>query len=88
MAQNVLTIEYSDDLLRRVGMAGDEFPDQARFLLAAKLYELGHLSSGEAASMAGLSRVDFLLGLHKIGVPMSNLQGEDLQSDIDFALNG
>ncbi|CAN5378537.1 hypothetical protein BH20ACI2_BH20ACI2_21760 [soil metagenome] len=88
MAQNLLTIEYSDDLLRRVGIAREEFPDQARFLLAAKLYELGHLSSGEAASMSGMSRVDFLLNLHKIGVPMSNLRAEDLQSDIDFALNG
>lgn len=88
MAQNVLTIEYSDDLLRRVGIASDKFPEQARFLLAAKLYELGHLSSGEAASMAAVSRVDFLLRLHQIGVPMSNLRTEDLQSDIDFALNG
>lgn len=88
MGQNILTIEYSDDLLRRVGITNKEFPDQARFLLAAKLYELGHLSSGEAASMAGRSRVDFLLSLHEIGVPMSNLRAEDLQPDIDFALNG
>ncbi len=88
MAQNTVTIEYSDDLLRRAGIARDDFPDQARFLLAAKLYELGHLSSGEAATMSGLTRVDFLLSLHKIGVPMSNLRPEDLQSDIDFALNG
>jgi predicted HTH domain antitoxin len=88
MAQNVLTIEYSDDLLKRLGIPREKFPTQAKFLLAAKLYELGHLSSGEAAAMAGLGRVDFLLNLHKIGIPMSNLQLEDLESDIDFALNG
>lgn len=88
MVQNVLTIEYSDDLLRRLGISREKFPDQARFLLAAKLYELGHLSSGEAAAMAGLGRVDFLLSLCKIGIPMSNLQLGDLESDIDFALNG
>jgi predicted HTH domain antitoxin len=88
VAQNVLTIEYSDDLLKRLGISRDKFPDQAKFLLAAKLYELGHLSSGEAATMAGLGRVDFLLSLNKIGIPMSNLQLTDLESDIDFALNG
>lgn len=88
MAQNVLTIEYTDDLLRRLGVSRDEFPDEARFLLAAKLYELGRLSSGEAATMAGMGRVDFLLSLHKVGVPMSNLRPEDIQADIDFALNG
>jgi len=37
--------------------------------------------------MAGLSRVDFLLGLHKIGVPMSNLRHEDLATELDFALH-
>jgi predicted HTH domain antitoxin len=88
MAQNVLTIEYSDELLRRLDIPREKFSTQAKFLLAAKLYELGHLSSGEAASMAGLGRVDFLLSLHKIGIPMSNLQPEDLESDIEFALNG
>jgi predicted HTH domain antitoxin len=88
MVQNVLTIEYSDDLLKRLGISRDKFPGEAKFLLAAKLYELGHLSSGEAAKMALMSRVEFLLELHKIGIPMSNLQLADLESDIDFGLNG
>lgn len=88
MAQNVLTIEYSDDLLARLGSSRENFPREAKFLLAAKLYELGRLSSGEAATMAGIGRVDFLLGLNKIGIPMSNLREDDLKDDIDFALNG
>ena len=86
MVQNVLTIEYTDDLLKRSGIPREQFPDEAKFLLSAKLYELGHLSSGEAAAMAGLGRVDFLLRLQKIGVPMSNLRDEDLLGDLDFAL--
>ncbi len=88
MAQNVLTIEYSDDLVARAGFSTDTFASEARFLLAAKLYELGRLASGEAATMARMSRVDFLLGLGKIGIPMSNLRPEDVEADIDFALNG
>lgn len=88
MAQNVLTISYSDELLRSLGLTREAFPDEARFLLAAKLYELGRLSSSEAAHIARLDRVEFLLGLSRIGVPMSNLRPEDIQSDIDFALNG
>ncbi len=88
MAQNVLTIEYSDDLLKRLGKSRENFSSEAKFLLAAKLYELGHLSSGEAAKMAFMNRVDFLLELHKIGIPMSNLQLADLESDIEFGLNG
>ncbi len=56
MAANTLTIEYTDDLLYRLGVSQEKFSDEAKFLLAAKLYELGRLSSDEAAQFAGDSR--------------------------------
>ncbi|MBA2619690.1 MAG: UPF0175 family protein [Acidobacteria bacterium] len=85
MAHNTLTIEYGDDLLYRLGMSREKFSDEAKFLLAAKLYELGRLSSGEAAHLAGKSRVEFLFALSNIGLPMSNLREEDLAIELDFA---
>lgn len=88
MGQNTLTIEYSDEVLRRTGLPKDEFASEARLLLAAKLYEMGHLSSGDAAQMAGLERVDFLLNLSRLGIPISNLRESDISDDVDFALNG
>ncbi|MEP6924759.1 MAG: UPF0175 family protein, partial [Pyrinomonadaceae bacterium] len=54
------------------------------FLLAAKLYELGRISSGQAARLAGKTRVGFLLSLASINVPTANLTAEDIQTDIDF----
>ncbi|MBX3293172.1 MAG: UPF0175 family protein [Acidobacteria bacterium] len=88
MGQNTLTIEYSDEVLRRTGLPKDKFASEARLLLAAKLYEMGHLSSGDAAQMAGLERVDFLLNLGRFGIPISNLRESDIADDVDFALNG
>lgn len=87
MSQNVLTIEYGDDLLYRLGVSQKEFSDEAKFLLAAKLYELGRLSSGEAAQFAGKSRIEFLFALSNIGLPMSNLREEDLPDELGFALD-
>ena len=87
MANNTLTIEYTDDLLFRLGVSREKFSDEARLLLAAKLYELGRLSSGEAAQFAGKSRVEFLFTLSKMGLPMSNLREEDLTEELHFALN-
>ncbi len=87
MAQNTLTIEYSDDLLFRLGVSSEKFTDEARFLLAAKLYELGRLSSGEAAHFAGKGRVEFLFLLESLGMPMSNLGLDDLSSEQSFALD-
>jgi predicted HTH domain antitoxin len=87
MANNTLQIEYSDDLLFRLGVSREKFSDEAKFLLAAKLYELGRLSSGEAAQFAGKSRVEFLFALSEIGMPMSNLREEDFMEELHFALD-
>ncbi len=39
------------------------FARELPILAAVKLYELGRLSSGRAAELAGMSRVEFLLAL-------------------------
>jgi predicted HTH domain antitoxin len=75
-------------LVAQSGGAPAQFNSEAKFLLVAKLYELGRLTSGQAALLAGQGRVDFLLGLSRIGVPMSNLQAEDLGHELDFARHG
>jgi predicted HTH domain antitoxin len=65
MKENILTITYPDDVLLSLKESREEFEEEARYLLAAKLYELGKISSGKAARMAGLARVAFLLKLGK-----------------------
>lgn len=83
-----LTIEYGDDVLFSVGMSAEQFSEEARFLLAAKLYELGKVTSGQAARLSGKGRVDFLMSLTRVGIPVSNLQSEDADAELDFARNG
>lgn len=68
MKQNVVTIEYPDDLLLSLKESRIEFENEARFLLALKLYELGKISSGKAAKIAGLNRLEFLMKLGKYKV--------------------
>lgn len=84
---NTLTIEYTDDVLYSLGLSDEEFAGEAKFLLAAKFYELGKLSSGRAAKIAGMERVEFLFSLSKLGIPISNLESEDLADELRFALS-
>lgn len=79
-----LTIQYEDDVLFSTGLSQSEFDMEAAFLLAAKLYELGRLSSGQAAKMCGKSRVDFLWSLPRIGISVSNLRPEDAEAEVRF----
>ena len=75
MKENVLTIKYSDDILFSLKETKEEFEEEARYLLALKLYELGKISSGKAAKIAGISRVTFLLrmGTYKVSPFQMNL---------------
>ncbi len=55
--------------------------EEARFFLAIKLYELGRLSCGQAAELAGYSKAAFveLLGKARVGVlevPLDELAGD------------
>ena len=83
-----LTIEYGDDVLFSLGLTREQFDAEARLLLAAKLFELGRLSSGRAASLCGMSRVEFLASLPRLGVSPSNLREEDAEHELDFIQNG
>ena len=75
MKENVLTIKYSDDILFSLKESKEEFEEEARYLLALKLYELGKISSGKAAKIAGISRVAFLLrmGMYNVSPFQMNL---------------
>ncbi|MGD2087077.1 MAG: UPF0175 family protein [Candidatus Aminicenantes bacterium] len=48
----------------------DEFADEIKKISLIKLYELGKISSGMAAKVLGISRVDFieLLGKYKVSI--------------------
>ena len=60
----------------------EEFAVEAKMAMAVKLYELKRLSSGMAASLVGMDRVDFLLELHRYGVAVIDMDEAELTSDV------
>ena len=83
-----VTLEFGDDVLLATGQSPSEFADEARLLLGAKLYELGRLSSAQAAKLCGMGRVEFLLTLPRVGVKVSNMSAEDAADELSFAQHG
>ncbi len=59
----------------------EEFAHEAKMAMAVKLYEMKRLSSGMAAQLAGISRVEFLLELHRYGVAVIDLSAAEIESD-------
>jgi len=76
--ENILSIKYSDDVLLSLKESKEEFEEEARYLLALKLYELGKISSGRAAKLAGLTRVKFLMKLGKYKVSPLQVDLEEI----------
>lgn len=72
-------IDYDDAILAALSTTPEAFEGEARLLLAAKLYELGRLSSGQAARLARMTRVAFLLELEKVGVSALNVTAAELE---------
>ena len=65
-----------------------ELDDQeARMVLAAKLYEMGKLSLGQAAELADYSKEVFMKRLADYDVSIFNYPPEDLDEDVKNAEN-
>lgn len=77
-----LKIPYPDDLPKALGETPEEFERELKFLVAAKLYELGRISSGRAAELAGVSRVEFLNRLGRYRISVFNYPLEELEREI------
>lgn len=60
---------------------------EAKMVLASKLYELGKLSLGQAAELAGYSKETFMELLANYGVSLFNYPPEELDEDIKNAKN-
>jgi len=68
MLTQQITIDIPQTILIAEKTDIQTFAREIRILAAVKLYELGRLSSGRAAELAGMARVEFLLTLERYKV--------------------
>lgn len=77
-----LELEVPEEILVSLKESSQEFSKDLLMLAAVKLYELGKLSSGRAAQLAGVSRVSFLQSLSRYNVFIFDLTEEELRQDL------
>jgi predicted HTH domain antitoxin len=79
------TLEIPQEVLGVLGADPARAAGEIRLLAAMKLFELGRLSSGAAATLAGVARVEFLTKLGEYGVSPFQVSPEDLEQDLENA---
>ena len=82
---HTLCLEYPETLLDALHMTRAEFEQEARLAMAAKLFETGKLTSGQAARLVGMARVAFLHELGRLGVSAIQVEPDELERDLAAA---
>jgi len=81
-----INVTYPKQLAFSLKMQDTEFMNEMKILALIKLYELGKISSGVAAKVLNISRIDFIELLQKYHVSMFSFNSDnDIKSDMKNA---
>lgn len=82
MQTDELKISYPRGLEHAVHMTKSELEQHIRLMAALKMFELGKVSSGKAAELAGMSRVEFLETCGRYRVSPFNFPAEEIREEL------
>ena len=78
-----VSVELDQDLVALLEEFHRPVKQVAQELIVLELYRQGEVSSGRAAQLLGMDREEFIRHASKQGIPYFQLQGEELQRELD-----
>lgn len=81
--ERLISVTYPESLASSLKLADKEFENEIKTISLIKLCELGKISSGTAAKILGINRVDFIEKIGEYQVSVFNFHDEnELNEDI------
>ena len=78
----IISIELPDAAFAALRKAPADFATEMRLAASVKWYELGVLSQGKAAEVAGLTRAEFIAALARFKVSAWQYTAEELEVEL------
>lgn len=79
-----ITFSVPDEMLLVMKQSPDQLGSELRLAAAIKLYEMGRISSGIAADLAGIPRVLLLTKLAEYGVNTFEEKAQELKRELEL----
>ncbi len=82
-----LKMKYPEGFESSIHLTKEEFEQQLLLMAALKLFELGKVSSGKAAELAGMSRPEFFDACGRYHVSIYNYDADEIAAELseDYA---
>ena len=78
--EQMITIDFPESLASSLKLGDEEFKKEMKAITLIKLYELGKISSGFAAKLLNMSRLEFIDLLAKYNVSLFN---KDMEKEVE-----
>jgi predicted HTH domain antitoxin len=78
---NTISIDLEEDVVALLRQSNQPVERTVRELIALELYRRGAISSGKAAPLLGMSRVEFIQYASRIGIPFFAMAEDEWEEE-------
>jgi predicted HTH domain antitoxin len=79
---SMLTLELDDELVGLLRQLNQPLPQAAREIIVLELYRRGLISSGKAAELLGMSRLELIQHASRLGIPYLRFTEEEWEAEV------
>ncbi len=81
---NTIMVALDRELINLVPHAPGHLEDKLKEYLVLELYRRREVSSGKAAELLGMERVEFIHYSSRLGIPFIDMDEQELQAEIEL----
>ena len=78
----MVTVQLTDELVAVLNRSDQPLDRRAQELIVLELYRQAEISSGKAAEILGMSRIDFIKYSGQLGIPFIHMNDDEWKDEV------